>query len=447
MSEGKLDVISVLGPDRRRSVEELANVYEDVELLKKFISDLFQRQGISRRDISGKSILIKPNWVRHCLTDSDQLCLITHPNMILAVLEVLLPFGPKSVIIGDAPVQGCAWDRLLDKGFISAVANLSELSGVEIKIIDFRRVIADTMVDVYKNPNRRADDYIIYDLGEKSLLEDISIPEGHFRVADYDPDRLAESHHKGKHLYCIAKEMFEADLIIALPKAKTHQKAGITNALKLLVGFNGDKDFLPHHRLGGSSEGGDCYPGRDIRLKIAEYFIDLANRRIGSKSHKMLNTMIKAIIKLTPDKLISSFGGSWYGNDTVWRMTLDLNMICHRGEVTGALKTHSIRRMIYISDAIVGGQGNGPLRPEPYPLGLLMASEDPLLMDRALALLMGFDPERVPLLKHGQNLFPQQGNVVKLDNGEIYEDELEGILDAAKPAPGWLGHIEKAKRC
>jgi len=33
---------------------------------------------------------------------------------------------------------------------------------------------------------------------------------------------------------------------------KLHRKAGITCALKNLIGINGNKEYLPHHRLGGS---------------------------------------------------------------------------------------------------------------------------------------------------------------------------------------------------
>jgi len=90
---------------------------------------------------------------------------------------------------------------------------------------------------------RDISNYIFFDLKDKSYLEPITTVENKFRVTDYNPERLAESHSNGKHKYCIAKEVFEADYIIALPKAKTHQKTGITNAIKLLVGFNAIRTF------------------------------------------------------------------------------------------------------------------------------------------------------------------------------------------------------------
>ena len=79
---------------------------------------------------------------------------------------------------------------------------------------------------------------------------------------EYDPDKFRYTHTKGMHKYCITKHLFDSDLVISLPKAKTHQKAGITAALKNIVGLNGDKDYLPHHRIGGTEVGGDAYPGK-----------------------------------------------------------------------------------------------------------------------------------------------------------------------------------------
>ena len=66
----------------------------------------------------------------------------------------------------------------------------------------------------------------------------------------------------------------EADVIINLPKLKTHQKAGITCALKNLIGINGNKEYLPHHRIGGFELGGDCYPGSSDLKRALEFIHD-----------------------------------------------------------------------------------------------------------------------------------------------------------------------------
>lgn len=53
--------------------------------------------------------------------------------------------------------------------------------------------------------------------------------------------------------------------------------------MKILVGVNGDKDYLPHHRLGAKGYGGDCYPGYNILRSCSEYLLDMSNRHIGEK--------------------------------------------------------------------------------------------------------------------------------------------------------------------
>ena len=82
------------------------------------------------------------------------------------------------------------------------------------------------------------------------------------------------------HQYLLCREAFDADVVISLPKLKMHSKAGLTGALKNLVGLNGNKDFLPHYRFGGSAKNGDCYEGWSLGRELSERFEDLANRRL-----------------------------------------------------------------------------------------------------------------------------------------------------------------------
>lgn len=247
--------------------------------------------GYDLEELTNKKVLIKPNWVRHDLVDTDSLCLTTHPRFVLAVLSIVLEKQPSKVFIADAPIQGCDWDKLLPKYFYEDVKSLSAHYKVPIRIIDWRRRILSSKNSSLREDIRPIENYVLFDMGKSSYLEPITTSTPRFRVTDYDPDRLAESHRPGKHMYCVAKEVFDVDFVIALPKAKTHQKTGITNALKLLVGINGDKDFLPHHRIGGERLGGDCYPGGNLILRLSEHLLDMANRRIGSKMYRPLRIM------------------------------------------------------------------------------------------------------------------------------------------------------------
>jgi uncharacterized protein (DUF362 family) len=238
-----------------RTLEVLEELYNDHSQLVKWIEELTQ-VNLPETAVKDKHVLLKPNWVSHNRKETDEVCLRTHDNFLLAALEMVLRKKPASVLIGDAPVQGCDWDRTCRPAFTQKVEELSSFYRVPVKIKDFRRVTFDPSKNNLTTERNALSDYLIFDLGKDSCLEPISSKKSIFRVLDYDPSRLAVSHTLGVHKYCITKELFKADVVISLPKIKTHQKTGITVALKNIVGLNGDKDYLPHHRVGGLNEGG-----------------------------------------------------------------------------------------------------------------------------------------------------------------------------------------------
>ena len=63
--------------------------------------------------------------------------------------------------------------------------------------------------------------------------------------------------------------------------------------------------------------------------------------------------------------------GAWYGNDTVWRTCLDLQRLLHYGNADATLAPQRQRNVITITDAIIGGDGEGPLAPAPVRSGFL----------------------------------------------------------------------------
>lgn len=71
---------------------------------------------------------------------------------------------------------------------------------------------------------------------------------------------MARAHHVGVHQYLLAKAVLEADVVINLPKLKTHKKAGVTCALKNLIGIHGNKEYSPHHRVGDPRPEGTIIP-------------------------------------------------------------------------------------------------------------------------------------------------------------------------------------------
>ena len=84
---------------RNKTPEELVRLYNSVSECKPLIRSVFN---IPTQSLRNANILIKPNWVRHCKTHSDVVCLVTHDNFILASLEIILKGKPRRVVIGDA---------------------------------------------------------------------------------------------------------------------------------------------------------------------------------------------------------------------------------------------------------------------------------------------------------------------------------------------------------
>ncbi|HMV84839.1 MAG TPA: DUF362 domain-containing protein [Blastocatellia bacterium] len=352
----------------------------------------------------GARVLIKPNFVAHENQGPWGLSpLVTHPSLVRAVAEAALHTEATQVLVGDAPLQACDWDKLLHATELDVWA--TELRAREPRfagIEDFRRTTCS-----FVNGARVATEnllpeerFVLFDLGEESLLEPITTAAGAFRVTCYDPRLLARTHAPGRHQYLVTRAALEADVVINLPKLKTHKKAGITGALKNLVGINGNKEYLPHHRIGGAGAGGDCYPGRSLTKRALEYAFDREHTATSSTESELWRTVerqLQRALRLTGDRL--GVEGSWAGNDTVWRMSLDLNRILLYGHADGTLADAPQRRVLHVVDAVVAGQGDGPLAPQPLPLGLLLAGANAAALDWAGAQLLGYDPARVPIVR------------------------------------------------
>jgi uncharacterized protein (DUF362 family) len=217
----------------KKDLKVLEEFYSDFNNLKKFLFDLFERTAFFKGIGTNKKILLKPNWVYHNTHETDELCLTTNSNFILVVLEFILHLKPSSVVIGDSPIQGCCWNLLHSVTFLQKINELQEKNNIPINIVDFRNEKWEQKKTLQKNCRNKTD-YILYDLKTDSLLEPLSLQNKRFRVGDYDPEETMKNHNIGTHKYLVAREVIEADILINLPKLKTHQKAGVTNGVEEL---------------------------------------------------------------------------------------------------------------------------------------------------------------------------------------------------------------------
>ncbi|WP_242393335.1 DUF362 domain-containing protein [Anaeromyxobacter oryzisoli] len=358
----------------------------------------------------GARIVIKPNWVRHANPlgfDLDSL--VTHTSLLQLLVEHAATAleGEGTVVIGDAPVQGCDFAELRARCRIDeAMAGLRQRHPkLDLRICDWRLTTLAPPGAGGLSRGRQAlrpdhdesaaRDYRLVDLGERSFLEDLSDHSDRFRVTMYRPSEMQRHHRPGKHEYLVRKDVFGADLLVNVPKMKTHIKAGLTGALKNLVGINGHKEFLPHHIRGAYAAGGDCYAEGGRLQELYDAMYDFTWERyaeLSSLGRTALDGALRVVSRLA--RTSRTGAGSWSGNETIWRTTLDLNRILY-------FSPDSPAHVITIVDGIVAGQGEGPLTPTPHPAGVLVGGENPALVDAVLARMMGYTIARIPAVYHG----------------------------------------------
>jgi hypothetical protein len=146
--------------------------------------------------------------------------------------------------------------------------------------------------------------------------------------------------------------------------------------------------------------------------------------------------------------------GAWYGNDTVWRMCLDLQRILLYGTPSGKMAGTRQRVVVTITDAIVAGEGEGPLAPEPVESGFVTGAVNAAAADWVHARLMGFDSEQIPLVRHAFDRFSYPvaefapaGIRVRDAAGECGVDRVSGYRGARfRAARGWCGKCELGAR-
>ena len=79
-------------------------------------------------------------------------------------------------------------------------------------------------------------------------------------------------------------------------------------------------------------------------------------------------------------------------------MVLDLNRALLYADAGGTLHDEPVRRFFSVVDAIIAGEGNGPLDASPRHLGAIAVGLNPAAVDAACAAVMGFDVRRMPMI-------------------------------------------------
>lgn len=411
----------------------------------------------------GETVLLKPNWVKadHATNPDAWPALVTHTTVVEALAKLVFQAldGRGMVIVADAPQTDSSFSLLRERLGLDAFAERFLRQGLDLRILDLRReewLNRDGVVIERKRLPGDPAGYVAFDLGGSSEFAPHD-GAGRYYGADYDTGEVNRRHQGGRHQYLLARTAIQADVVFSLPKLKTHKKTGITASLKNLVGVNGDKNWLPHHTDWSWSAKGDERPNWNWQSWIeragARGWRNWSRITPFGSPHRWARRGAESVFGTT-DEVVRS--GNWHGNDTCWRMCLDLNKLIFYGNADGSLRPSdpsSRRRYFVLADAIVAGSGNGPMTPVPIHCGMLLFGEHPASVDAAAATLMGFDPERIPLVRRAFccNEYPltEWGwRAVELVSNQAHWNRQVDSIDPDRtfhfePHFGWKGHIER----
>ena len=219
-------------------------------------------------DITGRKVVVKPNVLR--VSEASE-GIVTHPAVLRAVVEKIESMKPASLVVGDNP------------GLFSYGDNENS----------FRKTgLMDAAKGYYRN------------IGNDSV-----------KFA-FNPEYMPS--------VSLSREIVEADIVVSLPKFKTHGLTVLTGAIKNSYGMLPGAQKAALHKAAGS-------PDR-------------------------FHELIVEVFRLRPPDL-------------------------------------------FIVDAVVGMEGNGPASADLRDIGLILASDNAVALDAVIAYMMGCEPERLKFLR------------------------------------------------
>ena len=359
----------------------------------------------------GNKILIKPNLVthEHFLGRDALYSTVVHGSIIRPVIDYVYKAlqGKGSVTIADNPIERADYESLMEfTGIRKMVDKLVGRGYESLKVIDLRpKILKENNKGAFYHESLSGDPlgYVNIDLGKDSLFAEFDDnPDVHYyTLADpsidhMDPKCVRASltdkyHNPSTHTYIVSKTVMDADVIINIAKMKSNCKAGVSLALKNMIGMVYQKDCMPHHRP-GTPPHGDSFPECP-----ASHYVT---------SRKLYRTMRKwiQIHRFPGFRTLRNFlqknkiligqhieHGNWKGNDTIWRTILDLNRIAAYADKAGQMQDNIQRKQFAIIDGIVSQQGDGPMAGKSVSTSIIVGGLNPVIVDALAIKCMGLD--------------------------------------------------------
>ena len=439
-------------------------LYTRVNYDKEVIKAHILNSGVLKTILSTDTVVVKPNFVQESrVQDGDWEYVIKHHIIITSVIELVTEIlkNPGKISIADAPMTGASFSKILNHMPIDEWKKYCLDREVSIEIIDLRdeewKMASNGIILSRKKlPGDPSGNVIANLRNDNSEFFNKPVTKQLLYGADYDIKETNKAHNGVDNIYCVSRTVIDADVLINLPKLKTHRKAGITCCLKNLVGINTNKNLLPHHTIGTPKVGGDQFESSSSSAALESKLTIIAKQVI--VKFKCLSPILVPLKKIAVfvwgNSKKTARSGGWYGNDTLWRMILDLNKVMYYLNGDGTLRDDnckSKKRYIGIVDGIYGGQGNGPLESEIIKAGVLICGTDPVEIDCVAAKIMGFDYKKIPQLIHAFEIknYPitssEYKDIICIQNGEDNIALKDYCKYDKKPwlaATGWQNHIE-----
>jgi len=258
-------------------------------------------------ELQGKNVFISPNVLR---ASEAREGIVTHPAVLRSVVEKVEAMRPAAIVVGDNP----------------------GLHGYGINEQCFKMTgLMEAAKGYYRN------------IGNES------------RKMTFNPEFMDE--------VSVSAAVLDADIVISLPKFKTHGLTVVTGAIKNCYGFLPGAQKARLHKAAGCAE------------RFHEMLVDVFRLRV-------------------PD--------------------------------------------LFIVDAVVGMEGNGPAGPDLREIGLILASDNGVAMDAVIATMMGLDPARLRFLQKAKAMGLGDYD---LDTIEIV-GKLERLIDFKLPPLGGESNLQ-----
>lgn len=403
----------------------------------------------------GDRVVIKPNFVRHYHRLGQPLeCVITHASVLRPIMDYVYIAlkGEGEIVVADSPQGDANFEKLIDGNGARSLFEFYTQYNTGSLLIELRDLRKEWTVYkhggvVWERIKLAGDPHGYATIALDADSEYVSVVNKNYYGADYDRDRTKHFHNERNNSYNVAGTILRSDVFICVPKLKVHRKVGVTLNIKNLIGINGEKNFLPHFVVGAPEQGGDEFSNDTFNNKIDRKLKDFLlwkHPSFGRYLYVGWHALDKFILRKFQAEQ-NFVKGDWWGNDTTWRSAVDLNKIILYADAEGRMQKEPQRRYFSIVDGLVGGQGEGPLTPDPVYSGVMLGGFNPLTVDIFASTLIGVDWRKVKMLVGAHALRKYQ---MAPDNADEYQVAADVDRDWSQPMfnftlpAGWIGHIE-----